>query len=155
MPRPRHHGQKTTGPSQRQLRMGEEVRHALSEALADHGLADPALAGVTITVTEVRVSTDLRNATAFVTPLGGGEMDAVVSALKRARGYFRGRIGQVVEARMVPEIRFEPDRSFEEAARVGALLRTALQREDEAAAAQAEQEREATERGEATGRREA
>jgi ribosome-binding factor A len=106
--------------------MGEEVRHALSDALAGHGLADPALSGVTVTVTEVRVSPDLRNATAFVTPLGGGDIESVVSALKRARGYFRGRIGHAVEARTVPEIRFEPDRSFEEAARVGALLRASL-----------------------------
>jgi len=127
MARPRHHqGSRSLGPTQRQLRMGEEVRHALSDALASHGLADPALAGVAVTVTEVRVSPDLRNATAFVTPLGGGDIDNVVAALKRARGYFRGRIGHAVEARSVPEIRFEADRSFEEAARVGALLRASL-----------------------------
>lgn len=117
------------GRTQRQLRMGEELRHALAEILARGHIHDPDLRDAAITVTEVRVSPDLRNATAFVTPLGGEKLDEIVAALKRARGFFRAQIAKMVEARYVPEIRFEPDRSFEEAARVGQLIREARERE--------------------------
>src|SRR3546814_11948983 len=97
--------------------MGEELRHALAEILARGHIHDPELRDAAITVTEVRVSPDLRNATAFVTPLGGEKLDEIVAALKRARGFFRAQIAKSVEARFVPEIRFEPDRSLEEEAR--------------------------------------
>src|SRR3546814_221302 len=119
----------TDGRTQRQLRMGEELRHALAEILARGHIHDPELRDAAITVTEVRVSPDLRNATAFVTPLGGEKLDEIVAALKRARGFFRAQIAKSVEARFVPEIRFEPDRSFEEAARVGQLIREARERD--------------------------
>src|SRR3546814_3863123 len=79
----------TDGRTQRQLRMGEELRHALAEILARGHIHDPELRDAAITVTEVRVSPDLRNATAFVTPLGGEKLDEIVAALKRARGFFR------------------------------------------------------------------
>lgn len=110
------------GPSQRQLRVGEEVRHALARVLARGELSDPALDGLSVTVTEVRMSPDLRNATAFVTPLGGGDAAAVVKALNRAGGYFRGQLAHEVELRYAPSVRFSVDRSFEEASRVEALL---------------------------------
>ena len=85
---------KSSAPAgQRQLRVGEEMRHALAEILREHHLADPDLAGKIITVTEVRISPDLRNATAFVLPLGGTETDKTVQALNRAAGYFRGELG--------------------------------------------------------------
>ncbi len=109
-------------PSQRQLRVGEELRHALVRVLARGELTDPALAGVPVTVTEVRVSPDLRNATAFVTRLGGGDGAAMVKALNRAGGYFRGQIGHAVKLRLVPSVRFTADVSFDEALRVERLL---------------------------------
>jgi len=109
--------------------MGEELRHALAEILTRGDIRDPDLRDAAITVTEVRVSPDLRNATAFVTPLGGEKMDEIVAALKRSRGFFRGQIARMVEARYVPEIRFEADRSFEEAARVETLIREARERD--------------------------
>ncbi len=124
----RHQGH-GEGRSQRQLRMGEELRHALAEILTRGDIRDPDLRDAAITVTEVRVSPDLRNATAFVTPLGGEKMDEIVAALKRSRGFFRGQIARMVEARYVPEIRFEADRSFEEAARVETLIREARERD--------------------------
>ena len=103
--------------------MGEELRHALADALARGDIRDPQLREASITVTEVRVSPDLRNATVFVTPLGGGNMDEIVSALQRARGYFRATIARSVEARFVPDLRFEADRSFDNAERIDQLLR--------------------------------
>ena len=111
-------------PSQRQLRVGEEIRHALSRILARGGLRDPELAEANITVTEVRVSPDLKAATAFVVPFGEPEAtDDVVAALTRAAPYFRGQLGGEIDLRYTPALRFEPDRSFDEAARVEALLR--------------------------------
>ena len=109
--------------------MGEELRHALAEILARGDAHDPDLRDAAITVTQVRVSPDLRNATAFVTPLGGENMDKTIAALKRARGFFRAQIAKTVEARFVPELRFEPDTSFEEAKRVEALIRDARERD--------------------------
>lgn len=109
-------------PSQRQLRVGEELRHALARIFARGELRDPALDGVSITVTEVRVSPDLRNATAFVTPFGGGDAGPVVKALNRAGGYFRGQLAHEIDLRLVPSVRFTADLSFEQASRVEALL---------------------------------
>lgn len=119
---PRHSS--GTGPSQRQLRMGEELRHALAEVMARGDIRDPDLREAAITVTEVRVSPDLRNATVFVMPLGGEKTAEIVAALQRARGYFRAQIARMVEARFVPDLRFEADRSFENARRVDELLRS-------------------------------
>ena len=94
---------KSSAPAgQRQLRVGEEMRHALAEILREHHLADPDLAGKIITVTEVRISPDLRNATAFVLPLGGTETDKTVQALNRAAGYFRGELGRAVKMQFTP-----------------------------------------------------
>jgi ribosome-binding factor A len=121
-------------PSQRQLRVGEELRHALAHLLERGELRDPALAGRSITVTEVRVSPDLRHATAFVTPLGGAESAAVVAALRHAAPFIRGRLGQAVTLRYTPELSFEPDRSFEEAAAIERLLRDPKVRRDVEAA---------------------
>lgn len=109
-------------PSQRQLRVGEALRHALTRVLAREELDDPALAGVMVTVTEVRMSPDLRNATAFVVPFGGGDAGALVGALNRAGGYFRGRLAHEVELRNVPSVRFTADPSFDAAAKVERLL---------------------------------
>ncbi len=109
-------------PSQRQFRVGEELRHAVARILDRAHFRDPDLAGVPITVTEVRISPDLRNATAFVTPLGGTDMARVVAALNRASGYVRREIAREVVLRVVPQIAFEPDTSFDYASGIERLL---------------------------------
>lgn len=109
-------------PSQRQLRVGEELRHVLVRILGRGQLRDPELDGVQVTVTEVHVSPDLRNATAFVVPFGGGPADALVAALNRAAGFFRAQFGRELKLRYIPGIRFQPDRSFEHAKRIDQLL---------------------------------
>lgn len=111
-----------SGPSQRQLRVGEELRHILSGLLMRGDLRDPALSGVSITVTEVRVTPDLRHATAFVMPLAGAEEEAVAKALKRATPFLRSRMGQGLRMRHTPELVIELDRSFARAERMDRLL---------------------------------
>lgn len=113
---------RAAGPSQRQLRVGEELRHLLAQILAHGDLRDPALADLTLTVTEVRVSPDLKNATAFVVPLGGGGLDAAVAALNHAAGFFRRRLADQLELRYVPSVTFVADRSFDAADRVEEIL---------------------------------
>lgn len=115
--------QPATGPSQRQLRVGEELRHALVEVLSRARFRDPDLQDASITVTEVRASPDLKHATAFVLPLGGGGVDIVVKALNRAAGYLRGEVARLVQLRYAPELKFVADRSFEHATRIDAALR--------------------------------
>ncbi len=110
-------------PSQRQLRVGEELRHVLADALERGEMRDPALAGRTVTVTEVRISPDLKNATAFVVPLGGGDPSEVVDALNRGAGFLRGWVAKRVRLRHVPKIGFLADQSFDEAARIDRALR--------------------------------
>jgi len=116
--------------SHRQLRVGEELRHALSRILARGELRDPALADLNLTVTEVEVSPDLKNATAYVVPLGGSGLDAAVGALNRAGGFFRSRIAQEVALRHAPRVAFAPDRSFDEASRVDDILQRPRVRRD-------------------------
>jgi ribosome-binding factor A len=116
----RQHG---TAPSQRQLRVGEEIRHALARILARGDLRDPELFDVAITVTEVRASPDLRHATAFVTPLGGADLERVVAALRRAAPFLQGRVGRELRLRFTPSLAFEADRSFDEAGKIDRLLR--------------------------------
>lgn len=110
-------------PSQRQLRVGEELRHALAGILERGSLRDPALREVSITVTEVRASPDLKNATVFVMPLGGEAAEDIVDALRRAAPYLRSLVAKQVELRHIPRLQFEVDRSFSDAERVDALLR--------------------------------
>ena len=111
------------GPSQRQLRVGEEVRHILAELLERGDMRDPELRGASITVTAVDVSPDLRNAIAFVMPLGGQDEPKMLAAMRRAAPWFRARVGEKAGLRYAPEIRFEIDKTFEEADKIGALLR--------------------------------
>ena len=94
----------------------------LVRILGRGNLRDPELDGIQVTVTEVHVSPDLRNATAFVVPFGGGQADALASALNRAAGFFRAQFGRELTLRHVPGIRFEVDRSFEHARRIDQLL---------------------------------
>ena len=117
-------------PSQRQMRVAEELRHALARVLARGELDDPALAGANITVTEVQLSPDLKNATAFVTPLGGAMLDETVLALNRAAGYFRGQVAREVRLRHTPRIDFKADVTFEQAKRVHEVLNRPRVRRD-------------------------
>ncbi|WP_207485119.1 30S ribosome-binding factor RbfA [Arenibaculum pallidiluteum] len=110
------------GPSQRQLRVGEEIRHELADLLRRGDFRDPELASLNVTVTEVRISPDLRNATAFVTPLGGSGAEAAVKALKRAAPFLRGQIARSMRLRMAPNLFFEADTSFDYASHINDLL---------------------------------
>ncbi len=94
----------------------------IAAILARGELRDPALAGVNLTLTEVRVSPDLKSATAFVVPLGGGGMEGAVDVLNRAAGFLRGQVGREMALRHVPRLVFEADRSFDEAGHVGEIL---------------------------------
>src|SRR5579864_8422361 len=96
MPRHRNRPAPQTGPSQRQLRVGEMLRHALSGILRNTEIRDPDLTGVSVTVTQVRPSPDMRHATVFVEPLGGINAPGVLAALNRHRGFLRGELGQVI-----------------------------------------------------------
>ena len=124
MPRRREHDL-SSGPrpaSQRQLRVGEELRHALAQLLRPGELRDPALREANITVVEVRVSPDLRNATAFVMPLAGGNASEIMTGLKRSAVFLMGQVARMVELRQVPNIVFALDDTFDNAARIAALL---------------------------------
>ena len=110
------------GPTQRQLRAGELVRHALVDILREEALVDPNLAGVLVTITEVRMSPDLRHAHCFVEPLGGEGAEAVVAGLNHAAKFLRGRLGRVIDMKFTPDLRFVHDESFNEAARIDRLF---------------------------------
>ena len=110
--------------SQRQLRVGEEVRHALARLLRPGALRDPALFDANVTVTEVQLSPDLRNATAFVMPLGGGNTADILAGLRRSAPYLKGQIAKLVRTRHVPNLSFALDNAFESAERIGAVLRS-------------------------------
>lgn len=117
-------------PSQRPLRVGEELRHALVQLLAADEIRDPDLQGTMLTVTEVRMSPDLRNATIFFTPLGGDRAQEILKALKRAGPFIRGRIAQAIQMRVAPQLWFELDKSFDAAGRIEAVLKDPLVRRD-------------------------
>jgi ribosome-binding factor A len=108
--------------SQRQLRVGEGLRHVLAELLMRGELRDPLLAEASLTVTEVRTSRDLRHATVFITRLGGEPGDDLLAALARAAPFLRGEAARRLHLKYAPELAFRPDTSFAEAARIEALL---------------------------------
>ncbi len=110
------------GPTQRQLRVGEMLRHALSDILRNTEIRDPDLVGVSITVTQVRPSPDMRHATVFVEPLGGANAPAILAALNRHRAFVRGELGHMIELKFTPELRFVEDTSFAEAERIETIL---------------------------------
>lgn len=123
-------------PTQRQLRAGELIRHALTDILAREEFDDPALHGKSITITEVRISPDLKNATAFSAPLGGEDMAKTIEALNRVAGLLRGRLSREIDMRYTPMLRFISDDSYDEARRIDQLLaservRRDLERRDE------------------------
>ncbi len=109
-------------PSQRQLRVGEEVRHILANVLERGEIRDPDVAGKVITVTEVSISPDLRNAAVYVVEMGGGDVKALLTGLKRVASYFRHELSQKMNLRIVPALHFHPDTSFDRASRIETLL---------------------------------
>lgn len=112
------------GPSQRQQRVAELVRHAIAEVLQRGDVQDPVLGSHVITVPEVRMSPDLKLATAYVMPLGGQDEGVVLAALDRNRKVLRQEVARRVNLKYAPELRFRRDETFDEAARIDALLRT-------------------------------
>jgi ribosome-binding factor A len=116
--------ERSSGPSQRALRAGEVIRHAIAEILARGEVHDPVIQGHLITVPEVRMSPDLKLATIYVMPLGGRDVKPVLEALERNKRYLRGEIAHRVNLKFAPDIRFRIDERFDEAARIEKLLRT-------------------------------
>lgn len=124
------HRDQPAGGSQRQLRVGELIRHELADMLSRGGIHDPVIERHMITVPEVRMSPDLRLATIYVMPLGGHDEKQVLEALDRNKRYVRGEIARRVNLKFAPEIRFRIDERFDEAERIEKLLRTpAVQRD--------------------------
>jgi ribosome-binding factor A len=122
---PRHHHQnQSTGGSQRQLRVGELIRHELAAMLSRGDVHDPVIEAHMITIPEVHMSPDLRLATIYVMPLGGRDEKDVIAALDRNKRYVRGEIARRVNLKFAPEIRFRIDERFDEADRIAKLLQT-------------------------------
>ena len=115
-------GQKPAGPTQRQLRAGELVRHALVDILREEDFDDQALKGTSVTITEVRVSPDLRHAIVFVVPLGGAHAGEVVTGLNKHARFLRGRLGHTIVLKFTPDLKFVHDETFDEAERIGRLF---------------------------------
>jgi ribosome-binding factor A len=126
----RHSRPAEKAPSQRQLRVGELIRHALADMLTRGEVHDPVLEGKLITVPEVRMTADLRLATIYVMPLGGKDQDAVIEAFNRNKKFLRGEIAHHVNLKFAPDIRFMIDERFGEAERIEKLLRTPAVRRD-------------------------
>ncbi len=110
-------------PSQRPLRVGEELRHCLAAVIERGELRDPDLLGRPLTVTQVRVSPDLRNATVFLVPLGGGEVGPILKGLKRAKAFLRRVVADKLALRLVPDLHFAYDPSFDKSSAIETLLR--------------------------------
>lgn len=110
------------GPSQRQLRVGEQIRHALADVFSKREIVDPFFEKVMVTVSEVRCSPDLKNATAFVAPLGGGDTKDLLEALKRVKPFLRRKVASEVVLKYAPNLSFQADGSFDEAAKINDLL---------------------------------
>ena len=111
------------GPSQRQLRVAEVIRHKLADIFARGDLHEADVAGAHLTVSEVRISPDLRHATVFVSKLGGGDMEPVLVGLKRARGFLRHEVGRALTSKFTPDLTFIEDTSFDEASHIQSILR--------------------------------
>ena len=132
MTRQRHQRDPETSytSSQRQLRVGELVRHAFADMLARGAVHDPVIQSHVITVPEVHMAADLRLATIYVMPLGGRDADAVLAALERNKRFVRGEVARRINLKFAPEVRFRVDERFDEAERIEKLLQTpAVQRD--------------------------
>lgn len=111
-------------PSQRQLRVGEMLRHAVAEILTRGEVRDPDLEGVSITVTQAKPSPDMRHALIFCEPLGGRNAERVIAALNRHRGFIRGLLGHMIRLKFTPDLRFVEDQSFAEAEKIETILKS-------------------------------
>jgi ribosome-binding factor A len=128
---PKHQRDRTpAGPSQRQLRVGELIRHALAEMFARGDIHDPVIEGHMITVPEVAMTADLRLATIYVMPLGGRDAQPVIEALERNKKFLRGEITRRINLKFAPDIRFRFDQRFDEAERIEKILRTPAVKRD-------------------------
>ncbi|RLQ86991.1 30S ribosome-binding factor RbfA [Notoacmeibacter ruber] len=113
------------GPSQRQLRVGEQVRHAVAELLQRGEIVDPVLEGTVISVSEVAMSPDLKIATVYITPMGSDNGDEIVKALARHRSFIRGRVSSSLKhMKYMPDFRFRTDTSFDNFSRIESVLRS-------------------------------
>src|ERR1700722_828193 len=119
-----HHSRRDAGPSQRQLRVGEMLRHALAEILNRNEIRDPDLDGVSVTITQVKPSPDMRYATVYCEPLGGKNAKAIVAALNRHKGFLRGEMGHRIAIKFTPDLRFVEDESFAEAEKIETILKS-------------------------------
>jgi ribosome-binding factor A len=119
-----HRDSGTPGGSQRQLRVGELVRHALADLLMRGEVHDPVIEGHLITIPEVRMTADLRLATVYVMPLAGRDTDDVIAAFERNKKFLRGEVAHQINLKFAPDLRFRVDDRFEEAARIDKLLRS-------------------------------
>jgi len=126
----RHSPRSNLGPSQRQLRVGEMLRHALSEILVRGDIRDPDLAGVSVTITQVIPSGDMRYATVYCEPLGGKDADKIVKALNRNKSFLRGEMGHAIALKFTPELRFVEDKSFAEAEKIEHILKSPRVQQD-------------------------
>jgi ribosome-binding factor A len=124
--RPQRHARhdNSRGPTQRQLRVGEMLRHALADVLRENEIRDSDLDGVSVTVTQVKPSPDMRYATVFCEPLGGKNAKAIVAALNRHKGFLRGEMGHRIAMKFTPELRFVEDESFAEAQKIETILKS-------------------------------
>ena len=129
---PKHHNRDhaAPGPSQRQLRVGELIRHALADMFSRGDIHDPVIEGHMITVPEVAMTADLRLATIYVMPLGGRDAKPVIEALERNKKYLRTQIAHRINLKFAPDIRFRFDERFDEAERIEKILRTPQVRRD-------------------------
>ena len=129
---PKHHNRDraASGPSQRQLRVGELIRHALAEMFSRGDIHDPVIEGHMITVPEVAMTPDLRLATIYVMPLGGRDAKPVIEALERNKKFLRGEVARRVNLKFAPDLRFRVDERFDEAERIEKLLRTPAVQKD-------------------------
>ena len=118
------HDRRDMGPSQRQLRVGEMLRHALAQILARADIRDPELDGVSITITQVKPSPDMRYATVYCEPLGGKNAKQIVAALNRHKGFLRGEMGKLISTKFTPDLRFVEDESFAEAEKIENILKS-------------------------------
>ncbi len=125
-----HRDNITSGGSQRQLRVGELVRHAMAEMLTRGDVHDPVIEGHLITVPEVSMTADLRLATIYIMPLAGRDADEVVAAFERHKKFLRGEIAHRVNLKFAPDIRFRVDERFAEAERIDKLLRSPAVKRD-------------------------
>jgi ribosome-binding factor A len=119
-----------TGPTQRQLRVGEMLRHALAEILRRGDIRDPDLAGISVTITQVKPSPDMRHATVFCEPLGGKNAKDVIAALNKHKGFLRGELGHVITTKFTPDLRFVEDESFAEAQKIETILKSSRVQQD-------------------------